>query len=104
MSWFSWLATRKRQSKRRPNYLQKSGHRKLKVRLLLLNPYPMLWQLLNWLHNSGNVVEFTMWDDTAKMFKDIDFDAMEKPIIIAVSSCRVSKYRGILCLLFINFP
>ena len=46
-------------------------------------------------HNgSGNVVEFTMWNEMADEFEKADLDAMEQPIIIAVSSCRVSKYRG----------
>ena len=46
-------------------------------------------------HNSsGNVVEFTMWNEMADEFEKADLDAMEQPIIIAVSSCRVSKFRG----------
>ena len=36
-----------------------------------------------------------MWDDMAKTFEDADFETMDKPVIIAVSSCRVTKFRGI---------
>ncbi|GJU76322.1 DNA helicase [Tanacetum coccineum] len=42
----------------------------------------------------GNVVEFTMFDDPAKQFNKQEIDKLPHPIIIAVSSCRVSKYRG----------
>ena len=45
-------------------------------------------------NDSGNVVEFTMWNEMADEFEKADLDTMEQPIIIAVSSCRVSKYRG----------
>lgn len=44
--------------------------------------------------DSGNVVEFTMWNEMADEFEKADLDTMEQPIIIAVSSCRVSKYIG----------
>nr|GEW96301.1 DNA helicase [Tanacetum cinerariifolium] len=42
----------------------------------------------------GNVVELTMWDDLAKQFKKDEIEQLPRPIIIAVSSCRVTKYRG----------
>ncbi|GKC54819.1 nucleic acid-binding, OB-fold protein [Tanacetum coccineum] len=41
----------------------------------------------------GNVVEFTMWDDLAKLFNKEEIEKLPRPIIIVVSSCRVSKYR-----------
>ncbi|GJV88534.1 DNA helicase [Tanacetum coccineum] len=41
----------------------------------------------------GNVVEFAMWDDLAKQFNKDEIEKLSRPIIIAVSSCRVSKYR-----------
>ena len=45
--------------------------------------------------DSGNVVEFTMWDEMAEKFEDAELETLEQPIIIAVCSCRVSKFRGI---------
>ncbi|GJR27119.1 nucleic acid-binding, OB-fold protein [Tanacetum coccineum] len=43
----------------------------------------------------GNVVEFTMWDDLATQFNKQEIQKLPPPIIIAVSSCRVSKYRDV---------
>ncbi|GJU24125.1 DNA helicase [Tanacetum coccineum] len=42
----------------------------------------------------GNVVQFTMFDDLAKQFNKQEIDKLPHPVIIAVSSCRVSRYRG----------
>ncbi|GJZ00071.1 nucleic acid-binding, OB-fold protein [Tanacetum coccineum] len=36
-----------------------------------------------------------MWDDLAKQFKKDEIEQLPRPIIIAVSSCRVSKYRDV---------
>ena len=36
-----------------------------------------------------------MWDDMAESFENANTDAMEQPVIIAVSSCRVTRFRGI---------
>lgn len=47
---------------------------------------------------SGNVVELTMWDKMAENFEDAELETLEQPVIIAVSSCRVTKFRGILLL------
>ncbi|GJX61064.1 DNA helicase [Tanacetum coccineum] len=41
----------------------------------------------------GNVVEFTMWDDLAKHFMKEEIEKLPRLVIIAVSSCRVSKYK-----------
>ncbi|PWA57527.1 nucleic acid-binding, OB-fold protein [Artemisia annua] len=41
-----------------------------------------------------NYIELTLWDDLAQKFKKEAIDALEKPIIIAVSSCKVSRYRN----------
>ncbi|GKB22293.1 DNA helicase, partial [Tanacetum coccineum] len=43
----------------------------------------------------GNVVEFAMWDDLAKQFNKEEIEKLSRPIIIAVSSCRVSKYKDL---------
>nr|GEV59843.1 helitron helicase-like domain-containing protein [Tanacetum cinerariifolium] len=43
---------------------------------------------------NGNIVEFTLWDEMAEHFGQAKLETMEHPVIIAVSSCRVSKYRG----------
>ncbi|PWA50519.1 replication protein A 70 kDa DNA-binding subunit [Artemisia annua] len=39
-----------------------------------------------------NSVELTLWDDLAETFKKEEIDKLEKAVIIAVSSCLVSKY------------
>nr|GEZ73628.1 reverse transcriptase domain-containing protein [Tanacetum cinerariifolium] len=44
--------------------------------------------------NSGNIVMFTMWDELAKHFNKEEIQKISPPIIIAVSSCRVTKYRA----------
>ncbi|PWA86557.1 nucleic acid-binding, OB-fold protein [Artemisia annua] len=41
-----------------------------------------------------NSVELTLWDDLAESFPKEKIDALEKPIIIAVSSCRVGRFRN----------
>ncbi|GKD23452.1 DNA helicase [Tanacetum coccineum] len=41
-------------------------------------------------------VELALWDDMARNFKKGEYDLMEKPVIIAVSSCKVSLYGGTL--------
>ncbi|GKA24578.1 nucleic acid-binding, OB-fold protein [Tanacetum coccineum] len=43
----------------------------------------------------GNVVEFTMFDDLAKQFNKQEIDKLPRPVIIAVSSCRVTRYRDV---------
>ncbi|GJV30357.1 DNA helicase [Tanacetum coccineum] len=43
----------------------------------------------------GNVVEFTMWDDLATQFNKEEIEKLPPPIIIVVSSCRVTKYRDV---------
>ena len=43
---------------------------------------------------SGNIVEFTMWDELARHFDKKEIEKLAPPIIIAVSSCRVTKYKG----------
>nr|GEV65924.1 hypothetical protein [Tanacetum cinerariifolium] len=42
---------------------------------------------------NGNIVELTLWDEMAEHFGQAKLEIMEQPVIIAVSSCRVSKYR-----------
>ncbi|PWA63366.1 replication protein A 70 kDa DNA-binding subunit [Artemisia annua] len=41
-------------------------------------------------------IELTLWDDLANTFKKDEIDALEKPVLIAVSSCRVTRYRNTL--------
>ncbi|PWA76903.1 nucleic acid-binding, OB-fold protein [Artemisia annua] len=41
-----------------------------------------------------NSVELTLWDDLAESFPKEKIDALEKPVIIAVSSCRVARFRN----------
>ncbi|GJX46209.1 DNA helicase [Tanacetum coccineum] len=42
---------------------------------------------------NGNIIEFTLWDKMAEHFEQADLEKMEQPVIIAVNSCRVSKYK-----------
>lgn len=44
---------------------------------------------------NGNVVAFTLWDDSATNFDVQAFQSLPKPVMVAVSSCRVSKYGGV---------
>ncbi|PWA48395.1 nucleic acid-binding, OB-fold protein [Artemisia annua] len=39
-------------------------------------------------------IELTLRDDLAATFKKDDIDMLERPILIAVSSCRVSRFRN----------
>ncbi|GJV89430.1 DNA helicase [Tanacetum coccineum] len=43
----------------------------------------------------GNILEFTIWDEVAKQFNKQEIQKLTPPIIIAVSSCRVTKYRDV---------
>ncbi|PWA89105.1 helitron helicase-like domain-containing protein [Artemisia annua] len=38
-------------------------------------------------------IELTLWDDLAEKFEKDKIDALEKLVIIAVSSCKVSRYK-----------
>nr|GEW79156.1 hypothetical protein [Tanacetum cinerariifolium] len=40
-------------------------------------------------------VEMLLWDDLEKQFKKDEIEQLPRPIIIAVSSCRVAKYRDV---------
>ncbi|PWA73217.1 nucleic acid-binding, OB-fold protein [Artemisia annua] len=40
--------------------------------------------------------QLTLWDDLAKSFKKEEIDALQKPVLIAVSSCRINRYRNTL--------
>nr|GEV91677.1 DNA helicase [Tanacetum cinerariifolium] len=42
---------------------------------------------------NGNIIELTLWDEMAEHFGQAKLETMEQPVIIAVSSCCVSKYR-----------
>ncbi|GJZ37393.1 DNA helicase, partial [Tanacetum coccineum] len=46
------------------------------------------------LDTPGNIIDFTMWDEMAESFNKSILDTLEPPVIIAVSSCRVSKCRA----------
>ncbi|GJU29776.1 nucleic acid-binding, OB-fold protein [Tanacetum coccineum] len=43
--------------------------------------------------NSGNIVEFTMWDDLATQFQKKMIEQLKPPVIIAVTSCKVSRFN-----------
>ncbi|GJU58778.1 DNA helicase, partial [Tanacetum coccineum] len=42
----------------------------------------------------GNIVEFTMWDELVKQFNKAKNRKDKSPVIIVVSSCRVTKYKA----------
>ncbi|PWA35988.1 nucleic acid-binding, OB-fold protein [Artemisia annua] len=44
---------------------------------------------------NGNSIELTLWGHLAETFNKEGIDALEKPIIIAVSSCKVSRFRNL---------
>ncbi|PWA80597.1 replication protein A 70 kDa DNA-binding subunit [Artemisia annua] len=39
-------------------------------------------------------IELTLWDDLAEAFKKDEIDTLERPILIAISSCRVTRFRN----------
>ncbi|PWA35398.1 hypothetical protein CTI12_AA609870 [Artemisia annua] len=41
-----------------------------------------------------NSIELTLWGSLAETFNKEGIDALEKPVIIAVTSCRVSRYQN----------
>ncbi|GJR47023.1 nucleotide-binding alpha-beta plait domain-containing protein [Tanacetum coccineum] len=43
----------------------------------------------------GNIVEFTMWDNLAKQFNKDEIEKTPPPVIIVVTSCRVTKYKDV---------
>ncbi|GKE35937.1 nucleic acid-binding, OB-fold protein, partial [Tanacetum coccineum] len=43
----------------------------------------------------GNIIEFTMWDELAKQFNKYEIEKLPSPVIIAVSSCRVTRYKDV---------
>ncbi|GJZ72577.1 nucleic acid-binding, OB-fold protein [Tanacetum coccineum] len=44
---------------------------------------------------NGDVVELALWNEMAKSFNKDEFEAIPKPVIIVVSSCKVLKYGEI---------
>ncbi|GJT72142.1 2-isopropylmalate synthase A-like protein [Tanacetum coccineum] len=44
----------------------------------------------------GNIFDFMMWDDLAKQFDKKAMEKLEPPVIIAVPSCRVSRFNGVI--------
>ncbi|GJY45720.1 chaperone protein DnaJ 10 [Tanacetum coccineum] len=44
---------------------------------------------------SGNIIELTLWDEMATNFDKEALELLEKPVIIVISFCRVSKYRNV---------
>ncbi|GJZ83397.1 DNA helicase [Tanacetum coccineum] len=43
----------------------------------------------------GNIIGLTIWNEMALDFDVREYESMEKPIIIAVSSCYVTRYNGL---------
>ncbi|PWA64002.1 nucleic acid-binding, OB-fold protein [Artemisia annua] len=56
------------------------------------NKDQMLMRRIEIQNLNRNSIELTLWDDLAETFKKDKIDKLEKPVIIIVSSCRVSRY------------
>ncbi|GJZ06887.1 nucleic acid-binding, OB-fold protein [Tanacetum coccineum] len=41
---------------------------------------------------SDDVIELTLWDEMTENFQKAEYESMQKPIIIDVSSCKVTEY------------
>ena len=50
--------------------------------------------ICNFYINSRNSIELTLWDALADNFEKQAIDTLERPIIIAISSCKVSKLQN----------
>ncbi|GJT11731.1 nucleic acid-binding, OB-fold protein [Tanacetum coccineum] len=44
---------------------------------------------------SGNIIGLTLWHEMALNFNMQEYEAMEKPVVIAVSSCWVRQFNGL---------
>ncbi|GJX42382.1 DNA helicase, partial [Tanacetum coccineum] len=44
---------------------------------------------------SGNIIGLTLWHEMALNFNLREYEAMEKPVVIAVSSCWVRQFNGL---------
>ncbi|GKD98510.1 nucleic acid-binding, OB-fold protein [Tanacetum coccineum] len=44
---------------------------------------------------SGNIIRLTLWHEMALSFNVREYEEMEKPVIIAVSSCLVKQFNGL---------
>ncbi|XP_071719945.1 uncharacterized protein [Rutidosis leptorrhynchoides] len=45
-------------------------------------------------HRGGNTLQVTLWNEIATAFDAETYDLVEKPVILAVSSCRPKLFRG----------
>nr|GEX14583.1 hypothetical protein [Tanacetum cinerariifolium] len=45
--------------------------------------------------HSGSIIELTLWDKMARNFDKDALELLEKPVIMVVSFCGVSKYRNV---------
>ncbi|GJV29924.1 nucleic acid-binding, OB-fold protein [Tanacetum coccineum] len=43
---------------------------------------------------SGNIIGHTLWNEMATDFDLPEYESMEKPVVITVSSCWVTRYNG----------
>ncbi|KAJ9567245.1 hypothetical protein OSB04_003211 [Centaurea solstitialis] len=58
------------------------------------NKNQVVRRILNVENLNGNVIEVTMWDQMASEFDDTIFETMPQPIILAISSRRVTRYKA----------
>ena len=43
---------------------------------------------------SNDVVMFTLWNERADKFEEKEYEEMQQPVILAVSSCYLKTYSG----------
>ncbi|GJU92062.1 hypothetical protein Tco_1304485 [Tanacetum coccineum] len=64
-----------------------------KMIYLILTDYLRCIRSISDIIPSGDANTLTMWDDLAKYFNKQEIEKLPFPTLIAVNSCRVSKYR-----------
>ncbi|GKB89008.1 2-isopropylmalate synthase A-like protein [Tanacetum coccineum] len=71
-------------------------HQNSDVKPMPLNSGAIAFLVPNSLLLTGNIFDFMMWDDLAKQFEKKAMEKLEPPVIIAVPSCRVSRFNGVI--------
>ena len=76
--------------------LRNIGIRNLKYayHLLFINIDVNTTNLMRLKFCSNNVVIFTLWNEKADNFEEDDYMRMQKPVVLAVSSCYLKTYGG----------
>nr|GEX32870.1 DNA helicase [Tanacetum cinerariifolium] len=51
--------------------------------------------LTDFAFDSGNIIQLALWHELALTFNITEYEAMEKPVILAVTSCWVRRFNGL---------